>query len=500
LGSLSLSQPNTIDALVAAAHRRRNLVLLADELPVALSVIFATALLVLLFGTQFLSPVWLLAAFGVGACLAVARVWRKRVNSYKIAQLVDHNLALSDSVSTAWFVLHGSDRYNQTAREYQLAYAGLMLPTIDPARAFPFSRSRHWLVPLVLAVVATGIFGFRYLRANSLDLRPPLVRLTWTEAASRDAQVAREEQAKIPARRAPDGSPVVAPTDGQKPFPVLPKQADASPKNPISEAGTQNASAGGRDQQHSAENEKAPLGQSARQQTEGNTSGDAERRADNENSPRQDTSEQNGPVAPNAQQDDSTQGLVGKMKEALSSLFSKTQPNSTPSDPRSKGAGKSPGRKGAAEGSPKDDSAGKPSTEQAKGSASSAAAGEPTDAKEQSQSSPGGNSDQLGSNKSNDQQSGAGRQDGDKSLRQAEELKAIGKLQEIEGKRSKDMTGEISVEMPSGKQHLSTDYSNDTAQHRDWGIELHRDQVPDQYKQYVKEYMERVRQQPAPQK
>ena len=71
----------------------------------------------------------------------------------------------------------------------------------------------------------------------------------------------------------------------------------------------------------------------------------------------------------------------------------------------------------------------------------------------------------------------------------------MGKLAEIIGKRSQ-VTGEMMVEVPSGKQQLRTAYSGrSTRDTPDTGGEINRDEVPLIFQEYVREYMERVRKQ-----
>jgi hypothetical protein len=94
-----------------------------------------------------------------------------------------------------------------------------------------------------------------------------------------------------------------------------------------------------------------------------------------------------------------------------------------------------------------------------------------------------------------DAHSGIGRQDGDKSVKEAEQLAAMGKLAEIIGKRSASLTGDMTVETPSGKQQLKTDYSGKVGHHADTGGEINRDEIPLADQQYVREYMELVRKQ-----
>ena len=97
---------------------------------------------------------------------------------------------------------------------------------------------------------------------------------------------------------------------------------------------------------------------------------------------------------------------------------------------------------------------------------------------------------------SNQSKSGIGSQNGIKALKEAEELQAMGKLAEIIGKRSQDVTGEMMVEVSSGRQQLRTAYSDRVGHHSDTGGEINRDEVPLMFQQYVRQYMERVHRQP----
>ena len=113
---------------------------------------------------------------------------------------------------------------------------------------------------------------------------------------------------------------------------------------------------------------------------------------------------------------------------------------------------------------------------------------------EKPQSAQGHASDQS-AQKGSDAHSGVGRQDGAKEIRDAEQLKAMGKLAEIIGKRSANLTGEMTVETSSSKQQLRTGYSQRVGQHSDSSGEINRNEVPLMYQHYVREYMEQVRKQ-----
>ena len=89
--------------------------------------------------------------------------------------------------------------------------------------------------------------------------------------------------------------------------------------------------------------------------------------------------------------------------------------------------------------------------------------------------------------------SGIGSQDGDKNIRQAEQLAAMGKISEIIGKRSANLTGEATVEVQSTSQQLRTPYARRGAEHSQGGAEIGRDEVPVALQSYVERYFEQVR-------
>ena len=73
----------------------------------------------------------------------------------------------------------------------------------------------------------------------------------------------------------------------------------------------------------------------------------------------------------------------------------------------------------------------------------------------------------------------------------------MGKLSEIIGKRAANITGEVMVEVSSGKQQLKTQYSDRNGSHAEAGGEINRDEVPLAYQQYVQQYFAQMRKLPA---
>jgi hypothetical protein len=125
-------------------------------------------------------------------------------------------------------------------------------------------------------------------------------------------------------------------------------------------------------------------------------------------------------------------------------------------------------------------------------------------ADQQSQEGAQQQSDAKSSQKSQDKSSqqdaknGAGSQDGDKLRRQAEELQAMGKISQILGQRSANITGEVTVEVGNSKQQLKTAWSQSQAAHHDAGGEVPRDEVPLIYQEFVRQYFEEIHK-PLPQ-
>jgi hypothetical protein len=178
------------------------------------------------------------------------------------------------------------------------------------------------------------------------------------------------------------------------------------------------------------------------------------------------------------------ESVLSKLKQAVSSLLSKSKlKDANPSD-----SDKQQQAQGDAKMSGEQGNAGKDQPEQGE-SMSDALQG---DANSQSKAGQKGkldsNEDQKG------QGSGIGNQNGLKEQREAEQLKAMGKISEIIGKRAATVSGEMMVEVQSGKnQQLRTAYTNTTAAHGEADGDVTRDEIPLSLQPYVQQYFEQVR-------
>lgn len=90
-----------------------------------------------------------------------------------------------------------------------------------------------------------------------------------------------------------------------------------------------------------------------------------------------------------------------------------------------------------------------------------------------------------------------GKQEGAKDFREAQQQEAMGKLSELLGKRAENLTGEVTIEVSSGKQQLRTPYVSRTASHAAAGAEIKRNEIPLEYQHYVQQYFEQLRREEA---
>ncbi len=88
--------------------------------------------------------------------------------------------------------------------------------------------------------------------------------------------------------------------------------------------------------------------------------------------------------------------------------------------------------------------------------------------------------------------SAAGSEEGEKAIKAAAQSKAMGKISELIGKRSEQVTGESMIEVQSGNQKLQTAYKDKAATHGEGAGEVSRDQIPVSVQAYVQEYFQQV--------
>ncbi len=350
-----------------------------------------------------------------------------------------------------------------------------------------------------MCAVVFGLFALRYLVTSSLSLQQSLIPIHLGSVFERLEKSLSAENHQLPDPDSLDRQQASAPknadsqqNDGQNaPLGSEELKSGKPDGTNSSEAAAQKADAQDSKSSQDGKPNNRDGSPSAAQPTPGDENG---QQSGNQNNSQQapNTKEQKG----EGQQGSS--GLMDKMKDALSSLMAKMRPttsaqkslqNSERSNEDQKGGGQTAGSKDQQGQQQQNAGNEQPSKEQ---SSEGQAQGQTT---EKSQASQGHSSEQAPDKKGADAHSGIGRQDGDKDVKEAEQLQAMGKLAEIIGKRSANLTGEMMVETPSGKQQLKTEYSQHMGHHSDLGGEINRDEIPLMYQQYVREYMEQVRKQ-----
>ena len=449
----------------------------------AFSLAICALILLLLFGTQVLDWRWLVP-IPLAAAAAGIYVTRRRLPSlYRTAQLVDRRLALADTLSTA---VHFS-RQTSDVQRCQFEQAARLARVIDVRRAAPYTLPRGVYPLAALALVASSLFALRYGLTRRLDLKPPLARIL-----PRELRLPQKTDLAQNAPRDPQSSN--APEDGQP-------SADAAgdPRgSPQAQPGEP------RDPQAGGAEKTGKSGASSPQPGQGSQAGDEPANAQAESQADSQDSQNRGSGSPaktggrdaSGNQDSS---LLSKVKDAFQNLLSRMKPR--PGNPGSKE--ESAMDRNARQSGANRDNAGK---QQSANDGQREGQGESSDGQKGDTAQNPDNTSGKGAGKSDAREagkqpgSGAGSQDGDKRIKQAGQLVAMGKISEIIGKRPAAITGQATVEVRSTAQQLQTPYASRDARHAQAGAEIDRDEIPVALQSYVEQYFAELRKQPAAKK
>jgi hypothetical protein len=472
------------------------------QVVLAASVAMAGAILILVFGNQFLDWRWLALLAAVTFPLAYYRTARRVPTPYRVAQIVDERLALRDSLSTALYFSDtpGALHVTESIRLAQLAESARIGRDVDPAAAIPLAAPRTALLFGALFMAAAALFALRYGIERRIDLRKPLVSILYDvfgggfdqRAAAHPKKGGKRPWDQSPASiSVDDHNPAAEEKLNEAPDSVINTVDDVNPDNTGAQQPGGNAK--GKSDGKQAEGERAEEGAEQSETAEGSSTS---KDADQAGAKQGDSS--SGKQSPNSNGDNSS--LASKIKDAMQNLMASMRPQNKGANQQQQGGQNS----------------GQDKAQQAKAGQKGAAGKGEKKSGEQSSESQEGNSDDdsdsgksadgKSSGKSSDQQgnhnpgSGIGKQDGAKDARLAEQLAAMGKISEIIGKRSANVSGEVTVEVNSSKQQIRTQYSESKASHGEAGGEINRDEVPPALQQYVQQYFEQVRKQAAPAK
>jgi hypothetical protein len=463
--------PHTpLEALLKKARRRLLAQLILDKAALALAIVMGGAILLLIAGTQILDWYWLVllgvAGFGTGLYQL-----RNGVPSlYRLAQTIDRRLNLADSLSTALHFRAHPDPQREAICRLQGRDAEQTAQGVDVRIALPFQRSRYLLPAACLALAAMGLFGVRYAFTGKLDLNSSLLAIAIDTFFGPSPEIAKNQP-----RRG---------VIGQEPFnPGAPDTA-ANPEDTVPDSLLESAD---------APDANPGPGDTAKQSSETDPTNKADNQGDqqgkqdeNEGAQPQEGQDKN---SDNAKQDGKSgqpknDSMFSKLRDALANMMNRMKQDA------SQGAQNSKGQQSNPQDAQKEQS-------QNSGASPSPTSGQQGEQADNQQGDAKGG-DRPPTKSSEDSSSSAGNKDGEKALRDAAALQAMGKISELIGKRSANLTGEIMVEVGSTKQQLKTPWLTREANHTEAGSEIHRDEVPLMYQQFVEQYFEEIRKSAPP--
>jgi hypothetical protein len=457
-----------VEDLIRRARQRYLLNAALAQTAFAAAAVIAGFVLMLVLGTRYLGW-WTMALFAAaGIAVGIFRVYRQTPDTYATAIRLDENARLQDALSTAlYFSGHpegAAEGFRRSQRQQAEARAGGV--TLD--RAVPFIIPRSVYAMAALALLASGLVAWRYHLGLGLDLRSPIAQALLQkqavdnpkqEAKKTDPKQLMQEAQALLARLGVKSDGLAPPEDQDEINKALDQALQANPA-PKDQKGDKK----------SAEDTK-----------ESSDSGDPMDLVQDQKDESLPGTEDAGGNKMNPGQQES---VLSKLKQAVSSLLSKSKlKESNPSDSNKDQQAQSDAKMSGEQGN-----AGKDQPEQGE-SMSDALQG---DANSQSKAGQKGKLDSNDDPKG--QGSGIGNQNGLKEQREAEQLKAMGKISEIIGKRATTVSGEMMVEVQSGKnQQLRTAYTSTTAAHGEADGDVTRDEIPLSLQPYVQQYFEQVR-------
>jgi hypothetical protein len=489
--------------MVSETVRRARRRILANEAmrhaAYSVSAALASLILLLLVGTQILGWVWLLLLPAIMLAAGAYATWHGAPSAYKVAQRVDHNLQLADTLSTALFfsapssTMDPADRAAEIRRA-QRSQAERIAAGVDVRRAIPLQIPRALAGTAILALAAGSLFALRYGLDRRLDLRAPLARIVQEKlgySEPRQAARRRDPAPRDPKRpEEPGFSLDDSPQKG-------PGELDAAPDSALDTVGVPQVD----NKTAAARPESSKLAQSTPLETESDKNEEPDGVSANPgNQPSADGKKGPGTGKPGQGDDKQASGnpgenssLFGKFRDAMSSLMDRMRQSSGAKGAQQQAGAQNGGQQAGKQGQPGD---GKQTD------AANAKEAQPGDDSQNAQSAQSGSPGQSGPQPSTKQPgSGIGRQDGSKDVKLAEQLAAMGKISEIIGKRAATVTGELTVEVENSNRQLRTPYAPRDAHHAQAGGEINRDEVPEALQAYVQQYFEQVRKQavkPAP--
>lgn len=436
----------------------------------------------LVAGAGVFHPAWPAGAVLASAAWIAWQVRRGMPDDYAVARRADAGLGLKDLLATAWHLRRNKRPSPGVFEPLVEQKASEACRTADVRAAIPYRWNRSATLAVASLCLALAVLTIRIGVLRSFDLRPPLVTVQFDTLTG--APMPPERPPKPAAKKLDlpgfslEEPSAGAPDDEQLPAESLRTLDVGESSAPLPQgnrpAGRQAQSAGANQQS------AAPLPEEA----------DAAQEQGGDPAEGQAPDARNAPP-PQTPQD----SLLDKMRDALASLMDKLRIETPPAEsPRTSRQGPKQESARRENGRPQPGKKGEQAGEGEMLTSQQQAGADPS---QQSKSEQGGRPDASSQN----EKSGVGREEGRKELQQAEDLQAIGKLDELLGQRARNVQGEVMVEVTNSRnQQLQTPWSEASGARGDRGGELGRDEVPLYLQEYVQRYYEQVRQSPRPRK
>ena len=447
-------QDSLTELLSAARSRAFGHVAIREAL-LAVAVGLGVAAVALLAGTAHIGLIWIPVVALVTLAVRLFVEHRKRPSAYVLAQSMDARMKLADTLSTAAYFAEpeASAHVDPALRELQRARAEQAARGVNLQQAMPLRRPVTLYPAATMALVVLGVLLLRVTATGSFDTRASLVEGPLQSLLKSSEKQLRGGKKPGEGDEPADGQDTAKDLDKNRDYAGEPEaQAEEAPENP-----------------ETADEQKG-------NQQKGDSKGDTSKAdaPDAQNPPNSQEASDQGKEQDGQQQE----SLLDKLKDAVSDMMGKSKPNGKQQKTAQKGK-KGDQQKG---------------DDQEKSDADDKNPGDNADSENHNK---GNEMDASGSSaegqKDDNEHSGVGSQEGDKSARQAEAAKAMGKISELFGKRAENVKGDMMIEVGSTRQQLKTPLAQRNASHTESGGEIHRDQVPLEYEPFVQRYFDQIR-------
>jgi hypothetical protein len=479
-----------VEDLIRRARRRFILNDSLAQTAFAASIAAGGLVLLLILGTTWLEWWTIGVLAGVAAGLGIYRVIRQTPGPYKTAVQLDESAHLQDSLSTSLYFSGNHRPVSESFLKSQHEQAEAAAATINLESVVPFTFPKALYAMAALFLAASGLVALRYRVGRGLDLRRPLTEVLFEDQAARSVKKNGNFQNSRPGDWTQEAQDLLAKL-GVKPDGPTPGDPDAL-ENAIDKAMQQAANQptgkdpkGGNSDKAEGKDSAASDNTPGGDPIEGGEKKDGDPKNGSEAGSKEGDPGDKG--KPGKSGDSNKESLMSKLKDAVSNLMAKNkQDSSEPQKSQDQKSAKGEQKKGDKKG---EAGQGKPE----KGSADSDADESDPDGDALGGQKGEGKETTASNQKQQQEGSGIGSADGSKEIKAAEQLKAMGKISEIIGKRSATVSGETTVEVQSGNQSLHTAYSTTNAAHAETDGDVTRDEIPVSLQAYVQQYFTEVR-------